>query len=214
MRGVRLTVVWDMKLPFLSVIVVGACLAGCATEDPFDEHTAKVVVKPAKPSSKSSSKSAYNRPLFSPGAKFAGLPPAAQNTIRAEAGVADIRDIVKDSSSGEVLYKVYFRNPDAFPPLYVMANGDVVDANMKIAVRAEDGLGLGARGPGAGFKLSDLPPNVMRVVQEVAPNSEVGQIRKETLNGTVVYIISFKDETQYPRLAIAEDGTVLQETRK
>ena len=210
MRRAGLTVVGDMKLSFLSVVVVGACLAGCATQDPFDEHSAKVVVKPAK----SSSKSAYNRPLFSPGAKFAGLPPAAQNTIRAEVGVADIKDIVKDSSSGEVLYKVYFRNPDAFPPLYVMANGDVVDADMTIAVRAEDGLGLGARGPGAGFKLSDLPPNVMRVVQEVAPNSEVGLIRKETLNGTVVYIISFKDETHYPRLAVSEDGTLLQETRK
>jgi hypothetical protein len=39
-------------------------------------------------------------------------------------------------------------------------------------------------------------------------------IRKETINGTVVYVVSFKDETQYPRLAIAEDGTVLQEARQ
>ena len=152
--------------------------------------------------------------MFSPGAKFAGLPPAAQNTIRAEVGVADIKDIVKDMTSGEVVYKVSFRNPDAFPTLYVTANGDVVNADMTVAVRSENGLGLGARGPGAAFKLSDLPPNVVKAIQELAPNSEVGLIRKETVNGTVVYVISFKDETHYPRLAIAEDGTVLQEARK
>jgi hypothetical protein len=205
-------VLLDMKLPFLPVMVLGACLAGCATEDPFDEHAAGLVSKPSK--SAKSAKTRYDRPLFSPGAKFAGLPPAAQSTIRAEVGVADIKDIVKDTSSGEVVYKVSFRNPDAFPILYVTPNGDVVNPDMTVAVRSEDGLGLGARGPGAAFKLSDLPQNVVKVIQELAPNSEVGMIRKETINGTVVYIISFKDETHYPRLAIAEDGTVLQEARK
>ena len=193
-------------------MVIGAWLAGCATQDAFDEHTAALVPKPSKPSK--SSKSFYNRPLFSPGAKFAALPPAAQNTIRAEAGVADIRDIVKDTHSGQVVYKVYFRNPDAFPTLYVTPNGDVVDADLTVAVRAEDNFGLSARGPGAGLKLSDLPSNVMKVIQELAPNSEVGLIRKETYNDTVVYVVSFKDETHYPRLAIAEDGTVLQEARR
>jgi hypothetical protein len=208
MHGAAITVLWDMRLPVFSVMVLGAWLAGCAT-DPFDEHTSALVSKPSK-----SSKSSYNRPLFSPGAKFAGLPPAAQNTIRAQVGVADITDIIKDSSSGEVVYKIYFRNPDAFPTLYVTPNGDVVDADLTVAVRAEDNFGLSARGRSGGLKLSDLPPNVMRVIQELAPNSEVGLIRKETHNDTVVYVVSFKDETHYPRLAIAEDGTVLQETRR
>src|SRR2546423_6762367 len=194
-----------MKLPLLSVVAVAAWLAGCAT-DPFDEHTGAIAYKSAK--------SPYNMPLFSPGAKFAALPPAVQNTIRAEAGVADIKDIVKDSSSGAVLYKVYFRNPDAFPILYVTPKGDVVNADMTIAVKGDDGTGFGARGPGAAFKLSDLPPNVVKVIQELAPNSEVGLIRKEIINGTVIYVISFKDETHYPRLAITEDGSVLQEPRR
>ena len=195
-------------------MVLGAWLAGCATEDPFDERTAKLAAKSSKTSPKSSAKSPYNRPLFSPGAKFAGLPPAAQNSIRAQVGVADIRDIIKDTSSGQVVYKVYFRNPDAFPTLYVTPNGDIVNADRTVAVRAEDNFGLSARGPAGSLKLSDLPPNVVRVIQELAPNSEVGLIRKETRNDTVVYVVSFKDETHVPRMAIAEDGTVLQETRK
>jgi hypothetical protein len=204
-----------MKLPFLSVIALIAWLTGCATHDPFDEQTATLVAKPSKEHKPSKSvKTPYDRPLFSPGAKFAGLPPAAQNTIRAEVGVADIKDIVKDTASGEVVYKVYFLNPDAFPTLYVTPNGDVVNPDLTVAVRSEEGLGLGARAPGAALKLSDLPPNVVKVIQELAPNSEVGMIRKETINGTVVYVVSFKDETQYPRLAIAEDGTVLQEARQ
>src|SRR2546430_5251924 len=108
MHGPRGRVVLDMKLPFLPAMILGACLAGCATEDAFDEQTAGLVATPPR----SSAKTPYNRPLFSPGAKFAGLPPAAQNTIRAEVGVADIKDIVKDSTSGELVYKIYFRNPD------------------------------------------------------------------------------------------------------
>src|SRR5439155_18336 len=109
------------------ILALVACLAGCATDsaDSFDQQKAALVVKPQPTPLKSSKgpKTPYHNPLFSPGAKFAGLPPAAQNSIRAEAGVADISDIIKDNSLGAVVYIVYFRNSDAFPPLYVTPNG-------------------------------------------------------------------------------------------
>src|SRR6266568_4736023 len=59
----------------------------------------------------------YGRPLLSPGTQFAALPPAVQNTIRAEAGAADIEDVVKDTSSGHVIYQVRFQNSNWFEPL-------------------------------------------------------------------------------------------------
>src|SRR5205085_3346833 len=122
MRAAGITLLRVMQLPRLSLlpmVLMVALLAGCAHS--FDEHVTVLAAK-----------SPYNRPVFSPGGKFAGLPPAAQNTIRAQVGVADIEDIDRDNISGLVVYKVRFRNPDAFPMLYVGANGDVLNYDLSV----------------------------------------------------------------------------------
>lgn len=186
------------------MVAVLALVAGCA--HPFDEHLDGLPVKSPK-----TGKSPYTQPLFSPGGKFAGLPPAVQNTIRAQVGVADIKDIIKDTSSGTAVYQIYFLNSAAFPTLYVSSNGDVLNPDLSVAVRAaHDDIGIAAAAPGDGVKLSDLPPNVMRVIQERAPNAEVASIRKETRNDIVVYVVSFKPEAHAPKLTIAEDGTLVK----
>src|SRR5438105_10682115 len=64
----------------------------------------------------------YHRPLLSPGTMFSMLPPAVQHTVRAETGDAEIEDILKDKSSGRLIYRIYFVNLERFPPLYVAAD--------------------------------------------------------------------------------------------
>ena len=154
--------------------------------------------------------SPYQRPLNSPGGKFSALPPAVQNTIRAEAGASEILDIVRSSQNGLLFYKVYFVNSKILPPLYVAADGSVLNPNMTVAMGAAyDSIGI-ASGGASSLKASDLPPNVMRLIQERAPHSEIAYIQKEKWGDREVYLVSFKDPNHNPDLSIAADGTILK----
>ena len=89
-----------MKSPVLLVVSLAVLLAGCATSD-----KAQVAAH----------ETPYNKPLTSPGAKFGALPPVVQRTVLAEAGQAEVVDAVRDTSSGRVVYKVYFRDTRGLP---------------------------------------------------------------------------------------------------
>src|SRR5438477_6419468 len=68
----------------------------------------------------------YDQPLVSPGAQFSGLPPAVQNTVRAQAGAAEIVALFKQTNADLLVYKFYFRNPEVNPPLIVSTDGSVL----------------------------------------------------------------------------------------
>ena len=155
----------------------------------------------------------YNRPFISPGAKFAGLPPAVQHTIRAQAGAAEILDIVKIPNDDKMVYKVLFVKEDIYPPLFLSPDGSVLNPDYTVAKAAPpDMFNLITGANVAGVSINDLPPAVMKVIQARAPKSEVDYIDKETRGDQTVYVVSFKDKKNYPRMHIAADGTVLKTT--
>ena len=63
-----------------------------------------------------------------------------------------------------------------------------------------------------GLKLTDLPPETLKVVRDRAPGAEIASISKEEWGDRVVYIIAFKEETDHPRLYVATDGTIFSES--
>ena len=146
----------------------------------------------------------YNKPLTSPGAKFGALPPVVQRTVLAQVGPAEVVDAVRDTSSGRVVYKVYFLDSDVFPPLFVAPDGSVLNPDLTVAVSAVEGTRV---------KREEVPPKVMKVIPERAPSSEVAYINKETWGGRTVYVVTFKDEAHNPKLLVAEDGTIVDETQ-
>jgi hypothetical protein len=159
----------------------------------------------------------YHFPLTSPGSKFGALPPPAQNTVRAEVGMAEITDVVKLPSvpSGAMVYKICFRNDDLFPPLYVAADGSLLNPDLSLAAGAPaDTFGVISGGPVTGVKLSELPPPVSKTLHDRAPNVGIASVNKETWGDRVVYIVSFSDPAHHPRLYLAADGTVLNEGPK
>src|SRR6478672_8666812 len=91
--------------------------AGCATAPPPHDAVTQ-----------------YETPLSSPGAQFAALPAAVQNTIRTEAGAAEIDNIVKDRSSGHLVYRTSFVNEEVYPPLFVASDGSVLNPDLTLAV--------------------------------------------------------------------------------
>jgi len=178
-----------MKAHILPVVLLVGLLAGCATKTETQ---------------KAEDKTPYHRPLTSLGAKFGALPPAVQSTVLAEAGGAEITDALRDTSSGRVVYKIYFRDPDVFPPLFVAPDGSVLNYDLTVAVSAVRGTRL---------KAADVPPSVLKVIEDRGPASGYSTINKEKWGERVVYMVIFKDEAHYPRMFIAEDGTIVEETQ-
>ena len=183
-------------------VVAGALLPGCAShpEPPMAQYRAQ-----------------YRFALASPGSKFGALPPSAQNTVRAEIGMAEITDVEKvpSAGTGAMVYKIYFRNADLFPPLYVAADGSLLNPDLSVAAGAPaDTFGVISGGPVSGVKLSDLPPVVSKTIHDRVPDAGIAYINKETWGDRVVYIVSFSGPARHPKLYLATDGTVLSEGPK
>ncbi len=156
---------------------------------------------------------AYDEPLITPGTKFAGLPPAVQHTIRAEAGSAEIQNIWKLRRGGAPVYRISFRNDDLYPPLYVAADGSVLKPDLGVAIGApKDSYGVLTGGPVTGVTLADLPASVIKTIHQRAPDAEVSTLTKETRGDHVVYVVTFKDSF-YPTLYVQANGTVVEQKR-
>jgi hypothetical protein len=177
-----------MKLHVLGVVMVALLLVGCGT---------------TKKRQMTEYQTAYDKPLTSPGAKFGAMPPVVQRTVLAEAGPAEVVDAVRDTSSGHVVYKIYFRDKETFPPLYVGPDGSVLKPDLTVAVSAVHGTRV---------KNAEVPANVLKAIPEHAPTAEVAYINMETWGGRIIYVVTFKDETHNPKLLIGSDGSVVDET--
>lgn len=177
-----------MKSPVLLVVSLAVLLAGCTTQ---------------KQTQATAQATPYRKPLTSPGAKFGSLPPVVQRTVLAEAGQQEVVDAVRDTSSGRVVYKIYFREPELFPPLYVAPDGSVLNHDLTVAVQARQGTRL---------KLADVPAPVKKAITDRSLAGEVSYINAENWNGRKVYVVIFKDETHNPKLIFGEDGSAVDES--
>jgi hypothetical protein len=178
-----------MKARVFPILLLAALLAGCATQPE---------------SRKAELKTPYRRPLTSVGAMFGSLPPAVQSTVLAEAGGGEITDAYRDTSSGRVIYKIFFRDPDLFPPLYVAPDGSVLNYDLTVAVAAHRGVLV---------KVSDLPSKVVKVIEDRGTITGISTISKEKWGDRTVYVVIFKDRAHYPNLYIADDGGLVEEGR-
>jgi hypothetical protein len=138
-----------MKSHVFQAVLVALLLAGCATSNK---------------SQKAEHESVYDQPLNSPGAKFGAMPPVVQRTVLAEAGLAEIVDTVRDTSSGRVVYKIYFRDKDVYPPLYVAPDGSVLSADLTVVVSAAHGTRI---------QRADVPAKVLKTIPERARKAGV-----------------------------------------
>lgn len=186
-----------MRLSVLVAAILAALLAGCA-------HRQAAAPAPARTAG---SRSPYTRPLASLGTKFGWLSPAAQNTVLAEAGSAEIADVHKYTTANSVYYKVTFKDAEHFPPLYVAPDGSVLNPDLTVAIQAaQDSTGSN---PLELVTTNDLPLNVLHAFQEHVPSLAPEAVRRETWGDHLVYVFSFKEETHQPKLYVLADGTFL-----
>jgi hypothetical protein len=181
-------------------------LAGCAVDNWHGWRAEKV--------DNNAYEERFHYQLISPGAQFAALPPAVQNSIRAEAGGSDISYVTKETNGSQPVYVIYFVESELYPPLYIAPDGSVLNEFLEVAVGApQETVGMLTGGPVTGVTLSDLPMKVVKTIQQRAPSSEIDYITKETHADQITYIIYFKDRT-HPVLHVSQDGTVLKETAR
>ncbi len=178
-----------MKIHYLFVIATaGVLLCGCVAEHPIS----------------------YVEPLTSPGGQFSKLPPAVQNSVRAEAGMAEISYISRSDTNGSPLYTFYFKNAETFQPLHVTSDGSVLRSDMTVAVGATAETIEASTGSGVGgVRMGDLPPNVVVTIRHSAPTSVVASISRLTSEGDVFYEVAFEDPANHPPLVIRDDGHLL-----
>jgi hypothetical protein len=178
-----------MKTHILWFVVIAAALCGCADQPLV----------------------AYDQPLNSPGGEFAKLPPAVQNSVRAEAGMAEIEKVIRNPEGPTAVYEVRFRNQAVYPPLYLASDGSVLNSNLTVAVGAsEDSIAVSTGSEASGFKMDDLPANVVLTIRHQAPTAEVDAINRVSSGKQVFYSITFKNPLHHPALMIRDDGHLMQ----
>ena len=155
----------------------------------------------------------YARPLESPGQQFGKVPPAVQNTIRAQTGSSEISQIFRlTSGTGNSVYAVFFVNPGP-TTLYVAPDGSVLADDFSTVVGAPGDETESVSGSGhSTLTEQDLPEKVKRALRESDPKGRVATIEKQPWGETTAYVISFDDPARHSRLYIQADGTVLKKT--
>jgi hypothetical protein len=187
------TIIPAFELGHFAALCLAAMLCGCAGHHPVSTTEYREV---------------YDRPLLSPGAQFAALPPAVQNTIRAEVGGTELLEVFKDTSSSPAVYRVDFENRDLFPPMYIAADGSLLDPDLSVAIAAPKPATPVIAGGPVTLSLNDLPPAAVKTIQHAAPDAEVASITKQTKGDQTTYTVTFKDRA-HPALYIGTDGTLL-----
>jgi hypothetical protein len=183
-------------------LIVASVLAGCARHPAEAPPPATAVIHAPYP---------YTKPLTSLGTKFGALPTPVQNTVRAEVGMTEISDVIKESTSEKVYYVIYFKDSKNFPPLYIAPDGSVLNPDLTVAVAApHDSSGGLSGGPATKVTIKDLPAPVLRSLEERVPADAVDSIKKETWGDHVVYSVLFKDDAHLPPLHLVADGRVLE----
>ena len=178
-----------MKMNCFWIVAIAAALCGCAEEHVFT----------------------YNQPLTSPGGEFARLPPAVQNSVRAEAGMAEISRIIKPSENPRGIYEVHFKSSDVYPPLYLASDGSVLAPDLTVAVGASaDSIAASTGSEASGVRMEDLPPGVVMTIRHQAPTAEVNSISRLASDGQMLYHVTFKDPAHHPQLVIHDDGRLAQ----
>jgi hypothetical protein len=174
-----------MKTTCLLIVAIAALVCGCVEDHPMS----------------------YTEPLTSPGGKFSRLPPAVQNTVRAQSGTVEIADIVRSGTTSAPVYTFYFKNAEVFPPLYVASDGSVLRPDMTVAVGATEETLEAATGSGvSGVRMGDLPPNVVETIRHSAPTAVVSTISRVTSEGEIFYEVMFEDPSRHPMLLIRDNG--------
>lgn len=133
------------------------------------------------------------------------VPVPVQKAIREHAAGRDVADIDRETWKGHVVYEVEFAQTGRNALIHIADDGTIV--------RAER-VGTGVLGVHLGTQLEDTPAAVQDTIKRVGGNRPIADIDREHRNGQTVYEVEFKEPGRNIELHIAENGRILQDSRK
>ena len=105
-----------MKMKLLGAIAVATLLAGCT-------GARQEMGAPAE----NDQNVLTGGPMV--GTTIADLPQPVKDTLQSKVPHAEVADIDKTTSNGQVIYRISFLNPGEYPTLYVRDDGKVVSGS-------------------------------------------------------------------------------------
>jgi uncharacterized membrane protein YkoI len=133
------------------------------------------------------------------------VPEPVQQTIREQAAGREVADIDRETWDGKVVYEVEFAQTGRNAQIHVTEDGVMVRDNR---------VGTGLPGIFLGTQLEDTPASVQETIKREAGNRQIVDIDKERRTGSIVYEVEFRDVGRNVELHIAENGTIVQDSRK
>jgi len=152
------------------------------------------------------------------GTQVEDTPPAVQAAIKREAGTREIVDIDKETRAGQTIYEVEIKMPEHNVELHIAQDGTIVrdSRNMKGVGTAP---GEVEKGTGRGtaerrLTLNEVPTAVQQAIRAAGDPATLKPIQKKVRDGKAVYEVELQKEGLNTRLEIAEDGTIIRDSRR
>ncbi len=140
-----------------------------------------------------------------PSLQLSDVPEPVQKTVQQQAAGRTVADIDRETWNGKTVYEVEFAQAGRNAQIHVAEDGTIV---------RDERRGTTLKGLFMGTQLEDTPPAVQETIRREAGNREIADINKERRTGETIYEVEFKEPGRNIELHIAENGTILRDSRK
>ncbi len=149
------------------------------------------------------------------------VPQPVQATIMKQAAGRKVADIDKETWNGQPVYEVEFSQSGRNAQLHIAADGTIVKSenNDKLGNNRNNRNAADRKDPQdrtffLGTQLADLPTAAQATIKREAAGNDIVDIDKETRDGKVVYEVEIKQPGKNIEIHVAEDGTIVRDSRK
>jgi len=138
------------------------------------------------------------------------VPQAVQKTVQQHAAGREVADIDKETWNNRTVYEVEFAQSGRNAQMHIAEDGTVVKDEARVGAGAPTRL-FGAY---LGTQLEDTPAAVQETIKREARGNQIADIDKELRTGQPVYEVEIKKPEGNYELHIAENGSILRDSRR
>jgi len=136
--------------------------------------------------------------------KLTDVPEPVRKTIQMEAKGREVADIDRETWNGRTVYEVEFAQTGRNAQIHVAEDGTIVK---------DERAGKELKELFMGTQVEDTPPPVQATIKREAGTREIADIDRETRTGRTLYEVEIKQPGRNFELHVAEDGSIVRDSR-